>query len=225
MSWARYFRRRRWDRERSRELEAKHHIEPDDNLARGMTPHPARAAALRKLGNATSIREEIYHMNTVRFLETLWLDLRYAVRLLRLNPGFAALVAIASLALGIGANAAMFQLLDTLALRPLPVRNAGELAVVNIANRNTSCCVFNTRYSHLTTAVWERPASRSPAGILRHDRLEHLPLQSPSISGELHLAQTLMVDGDFFSLLGVAPTLGRVLTAADDQRGCRYPTP
>src|SRR2546426_12780936 len=106
MSWLRFFDRDRWDAERARELQAHLEIETGENIARGMTPDEARYAARRKLGNATLIREEIYRMNSIGFVETLWHDLRFGARLLRLNPGFA------SLALGIGANAAIFQLID-----------------------------------------------------------------------------------------------------------------
>src|SRR6266851_9414206 len=133
MSWLRFIRRTRWDAERAREIQAHLEIETDENLARGMPPEEARYAARRKLGNATLIREEIYRMNSMVFVETLWHDLRYGARLLRLNPGFA-LVAIASLALGIGANTAIFQLLDAVRLRSLPVANPQELAEVRISN-------------------------------------------------------------------------------------------
>jgi hypothetical protein len=129
MSWTRFFRRRRWDRERARELQTYLDIETDANIARGLSPEDALHAAHRKLGNPILIREEIYRMNTVGFLETLWQDLRYGSRLLRLNPSFA-IVAILSLALGIGANTAIFQLLDGVRIRTLPVKNPSELALV-----------------------------------------------------------------------------------------------
>src|SRR6185503_1525082 len=120
MSMKRFFKRGWWDRERARELDAYLAAETDDNIARGMSPSAARDAARRKLGNATLVREEIYQMNTIGLLDSAWRDFRYGARLLRLNPAFA-LVAILSLALGVGANTAIFQLLDAVRLRTLPV--------------------------------------------------------------------------------------------------------
>ncbi len=220
MSWSRYFRRSRWDLERSRELDCYLQMETEDNLARGMTPESARAAAFRKLGNPTSIREEIYRMNTLGFLDTLWQDLRYATRLLRLNPGFT-LVALLSLALGIGANTAMFQLLDSLGLRTLPVRDATQLAIVRTPNGKGRCCMFNTRFADLTMALWEHTRDHQQAfsGMAAWGSYAF----NLSVGGELHFAQTLLVNGDFFNTLGIAPAMGRVLNAADDQRGCAVP--
>src|SRR5207237_591242 len=125
----RFFRRGRWDDERARELESYVAIETDDNIARGLPPDEARLAALRKIGNRTQVREEIYTMNTIGLIDNAWRDLKYGARLLRLNPGFA-LVAILSLALGIGANTAIFQLLDAVEFRMLPVRDAQQLVEI-----------------------------------------------------------------------------------------------
>ena len=98
MRWTRWLRRARWDRVRAAELEDYLAHETADNVARGMSPADAAVAARRTLGNVTRIREEIYDMNSIGWLDRLARDLRQALRGLRANPGFAA-VAILSLSL------------------------------------------------------------------------------------------------------------------------------
>jgi hypothetical protein len=163
MSIRRFFHRATWDDERRREIEAHLALEIDENIARGMPPAAARDAARRKLGNATLIREEIYRMNTIGLLETIWQDLRYGARLLRLNPAFAS-VAILSLALGIGANTAIFQILDAVRIRALPVSHPQELAEVRIIGEdNNRSGSFTGRRSMLTNPLWERIRDRQEA--------------------------------------------------------------
>ena len=127
MGWLRFFRRRHWDEERARELAHYLETETADNIARGMPPAEARRAARRTLGNPTLIREELYEMNTLGLVETIAQDLRYGTRLLRRNPVLA-VVAIVTLALGTGANTAIFQLVNAVRLRSLPVSRTALLA-------------------------------------------------------------------------------------------------
>jgi hypothetical protein len=159
-------------------------------------------------------------MNSIGFVETPWQDLRYGARLLRLKPGFT-IVAIASLALGIGANTAIFQLLDAVRLRMVPVRNPQELAEVRITDMTGARGSFNSPYPAVTNQIWER---------IRADQKVFSGMFAWSTdgfnlakNGEVRNAQGLWVSGDFFRVLGVGPVLGRVFTPADDQRGCGSP--
>jgi predicted permease len=216
----RFLARRWWDEERKREIAAHLAIEIDELIARGMTPERARAAAYRKFGNPTLVREEIYLMNSIGWLESVRNDLRYGLRLLRRSPGFTA-VAILSLALGIGANTAMFQLLDVVLLRHLPVREPQELLEVRLAPPRSRTGSFAGRHPELTFAQWELLRSRQEAfsGIFAwHARGFNL-----AVGGEGRYAQGLFVSGELFDVLGVPAQAGRVLTRDDDRPGCAAP--
>ena len=220
MSAGRFFRRGRWDDERARELDSYVEMETDENVARGMSVDEAHAAALRKLGNRTLVREEIYRMNTVTWIDALWSDLRYGARLLRRNPGFAA-VAILSLALGVGANTAIFELLNAVRLRPLPVTRPEQLAEIRIAGDADRTGGFESRHPNLTNVLWERLRDRQEAfaSLFAWSTLDF----ELSSGGPSRQADGLWVSGEFFSTLALRPVVGRLLTAADDQRGCAAP--
>ena len=154
----------------------------------------------------------------------LWQDVRYGLRQLRLNPGFAA-VAILSLALGIGANTAIFQLLNAVRLRSLPVAQPQELVNVRFASiRNTSGS-FRGTFGQSTYAMWQevRKQSQGFSGMFAWGS-DSFDLAT---GGEKRYTRgALWVSGEFFQVLGVHAERGRVFTAADDPsgpQGCRAP--
>ena len=150
-----------------------------------------------------------------------WQDIRHGGRLLRRSPGFFA-VATLSLALGIGANTAIFQLLDAVRLRLLPVPHPEQLAELQIAE-NEHCCSgnFSDRFSNLTYAQWEQIRSHQQAfsGIFAWGDQEF----NLASGGDVRFAQGLWVSGDYFKTLGVQPLMGRMLAAEDDRAGCGSP--
>lgn len=154
--------------------------------------------------------------NSVGPMRDIGQDLRYAIRTLRRSPGFA-LVAILTLALGMGANAAIYQLVDAVRLRPLPVKDPQQLVVVALAGGRPFGRQI-TEYPALTNAVWEHFRQHQTA--LR-DVMAWSPgplqLDDEVASGS---AQGLFVSGEFFNTLGVAPYLGRMFTPSDDRSGC-----
>jgi len=141
----------------------------------------------------------------VVWLDTLAADLRYGARALRASPGFA-IVAILSLALGIGANAAIFTIIDAVMLQSLPVMRPNELVLITRDDRT------------LTYAMWDELRQRQTVftGAFAYASTG----VELSNGGESHHAPMGLVSGDFFSTLGVRPALGRTLVAADDRRGC-----
>ena len=129
MNWRRFFRRGETDAEQRQELDFYIELTTDEYIERGMEPAAARAAARRKLGNTTLIREEVYRMNTFTFLEGALRDALHALRVIRTKPGFSAAVLL-SLALGIGANTAIFGVLNAVLIRPLPYPGSDSLVGV-----------------------------------------------------------------------------------------------
>ena len=215
------FFRSRLDRDLDDELQS--HVEhlTAQHIAQGLPVAEARRQALVAMGGVEQRKEECRDARRTRIIDDVWRDLQYAVRILRRSPGFTT-AAVISLALGIGANTAIFQLIDALALRPLPVERPGELAIVNIPGRKGASGSFNGRYAQLTYPVFERlqQVQQAFTGMLAwgHSTFDLAE------RGESRFAENgLWVSGNYFDLLGVRPYLGRLLTEQDDVRWCGAP--
>ncbi|MBV8864969.1 MAG: ABC transporter permease, partial [Acidobacteriaceae bacterium] len=177
----------------------------------GMTPSDADSAARRQFGNTTLLREERTRMQTIPSLETLWRDARYGARQFRLDPLFTT-VAVLSLALGIGANTAVFTLLDQLVLRLLPVHDPERLVMIwstgphfggNAGARTASYPMYqyfqrNAEAFDFVFCRFETPSSITDGGAER-------------VNAEL-------ISGNYFQALGVGPAVGRVFTPEADDR-------
>ncbi len=153
-------------------------------------------------------------------MDSLTRDLRFGLRQLRLNPTFTA-VAVLSLALGIGANTAIFQLIDAIRLRTLPVGNPEQLAYIDFAKGSSRSGWWSTRSANLTFAHWESIPKHQQAfsGLMAWSAHEF----NLAEGGKSRYAEGLFVSGDFFTTLGVPAVIGRVFTAEDDRPGCGSP--
>jgi putative ABC transport system permease protein len=163
---------------------------------------------------------EVEPMKLLNLIENILQDIRYAIRAIYRSPGITS-VAIFSLALGIGANTAVFQLLNAVRLRSLPVANPQELAEVRIAGGNGGYGSQNGINSELSNALWEeiRQSQEAFSGIFAWGNGDFYV----GDGGDARRAKGLYVSGDFFSTLGVSPLQGRLFTTDDDRRGCGNP--
>jgi predicted permease len=211
------FRRRQVEQELDEEL--RYHLERqiEEHISKGLTPEEARHTALRALGGIEQRKEECRDMRRINLIENTLRDLSQAGRVLRRSPGFTA-VAILSLALGIGANAAIFQLINAIRWRSLPVANPQELAEVRIAGGAPNMGFHLGPHLQITNPLWEQIREHQEAfsGIFAWGD------DSFSIGQgtEMRRSNGLWVSGDLFSVLGVAPVKGRLFTASDDRPGC-----
>ena len=192
----------------------------DDNMAQGMSREEAEREARRRFGNPTVMRERVSAEDAALGLESLWHDLRSAMRVFVKSPGFS-FVVVATLALGIGANTALFELLDAVLLQSLPVKNPKELAQVRIVDMDKARGAVFSAYPVVTNPIWEklREDHQGFSGIASWSDTDF----SRDSGGDARYVNGLYVSGEFFRVLGVRPVAGRVFTAEDDRRGCGLP--
>jgi putative ABC transport system permease protein len=213
-------RKRRVEQEMDEELRGYLDTAAQEKMRGGMTRDEALRAARMEMGSMEGVKENVREASWETRLETLWSDLKFGARLLRFNPMFAG-AAILSLALGIGANTAIFQLIDAVRLRTLPVKNPQEIVKIAIDHRKSASGHFSTRYPDVTYAMWEQIRQQQQGFSSVFAWGPNVFNISPG--GEVHNVQGLWVSGEFFSTLGIAPAVGRLLSPADDQPGCGSP--
>ena len=205
------------DAELRAEIDAHLTMATADRVARGEDPREAAAAARRELGNLGQIQESDRDVRGGRWLEHLAQDLRYALRTFRRNPGFA-LVAILSLTIGVGANTALFQVVDAVRLRSLPVSDPQGLYQLRLVDMDGARGNFETWRPAVTYPIWHAVETRQQAfsGLFAWATDDF----SLTTGGELRPVTGLWVSGGFFDVLGLKPAAGRLLSAGDDRPGC-----
>ena len=214
LRWTSLFTRERRDYEFSDELESHLALHIEDNLRSGMNAEEARRQALIKLGGIEQTRERYREQSGLPLLETLLQDLRFGARMLRKNPGFAA-IAVLTLALGIGANTAVFSVVDTVLLRPLPYRDPQQLVLVTES-------MPLQQGTEMGTAAAEyldyRDRNRSFSQIAGYES-DGFNLTG---SGTPLRVNAALLTPSAFPLLGVSPILGRTFTDDEGRAGADH---
>ncbi len=208
-SWFSWYRRQARNTELARELRDHLELEAEEQRDAGLTPQEAASAAHRALGNTLKIEEDVRAAWGLQWLETLTQDLRYALRMLRKSPGFTA-VAILTLALGIGANTAIFSSAYSILLRPLSYRDSNRLVAVTVLPPGAV-----SDGAELSLPAIDKIKSRTRV----FDEVIAVDSQVYRLtgSGAPEMLGTGIVSGDYFQVLGVKPLRGRTILPSDAQ--------
>jgi putative ABC transport system permease protein len=186
-------------------------LEAEENLAEGISAREAQDRARRAFGNTTIVSEDVRAVWHLQWLENLWQDARYGVRQLSKNPTFT-LVAIITLALGIGANTAMFSIADAVLWRSMPYPHPEQLVVASEVPRSAPDSFLGTTY--LTFRDWQSRSTvfQNLAATMPDQRILREGSDPVRVNG-------VAVTHDFFDVMGVSPILGRVISKSDDVTG------
>ena len=207
-----FFGKQRKDGELADEIESHLQMHIEDNLRLGMLPEEARREAMIKLGGIESTKEACREQRGVPWLENLVQDVRFGARQLRKNPGFTA-VTVLTLALGIGANTAIFSVVNVLLLRPLPYPNSDHLVMLSINSKggdggDTDFPTF-VDWRERSQSFERTAAVTSWGGVMTGE-------------GDPQLVGGMQVSSDYFRMLGVTPLLGRDFNPEEDRPGMRF---
>lgn len=228
------FHKRKLEDDLAAEIQSHLDMQIEDHVRQGMSPDEARYLALRKFGGVEQLKETYRERRSLPQVETFWRDLRYGFRMLRRNPGITA-VAIVSLALGIGANTALFSAVYAVLLKPLPVEEPDRLVLFEWQAGRP----FRTSGMSGTSNV-EVPAGRRGLSLFRYDVFEQmhetqaaatqsplsdlfafgpLPELTAKVGDEPEVVNGQAVTGGYYTGLRVRASLGRVISAEDDRPG------
>jgi predicted permease len=219
MNWRRFLNRAKRYSQSADDIGCHLDIETEDNIRRGMTPNDARAAARRKFGNLQIVREEIYLMNRVGFVEALWSDARHTLRTIRRSPG-PACVAVLTIALAIGVTTAIFSIVNAILLQSPPYKDPDRLVMLWNLNEKQGYT-----YADVTT---RRGESMSPAEFLDWRRDSNIFSGLAAFNTTVQLITDTeqpqlikgyaLVEGSF-QVLGIQPLIGRLPSAAEERPG------
>jgi predicted permease len=205
------FHRNRVERELDDEMRTHLAMLVDEKIATGLSPEQARRNALIEFGGVDQVKEQVRDVRMGALIEQVWLDVRYAARVLRKNPGFTAIVVI-TLALGIGVNTAIFSLVDGILLRALPYDQPDRLVRLVQSQRQLGLDAWNLSQATFTalrdnTHSLEAVAAYSTSGA------------NLTGDGDPERVSLGTVSADFFKVLGLPPALGRTFRAGEDTPG------
>jgi predicted permease len=197
------------DRDLAEELRSHVEMRVQDNISAGMDAQAARYDAQRRFGNTALLKEDTRAMNIIGWLDTAGRDLRYALRMLRRSPNFT-VIAVLTLALGIGANTALFSVINAVLLRPLPYPNAKHL--VRVEEHHEGWTATGISYANFLD-LKNNSQSLSDVAAMRWWTA------NIADGGEPESVQSALVSAEYFSALGLQPFLGRVFAPEEDQPG------
>jgi hypothetical protein len=217
MSWLRFFHRRRSDRDLAREIAAHLDAERAENIARGLSAEEAERRARIKFGSARRVHEDLWYQNSLTVVEGILRDLKYALRSLAHAHGFA-LTVILIMALGIGANTAVFSVMNAVLLKSLPVADPGRVVYLhtdNIPDGATNSGNYATSFSYPVYNALRRE-DRGLSDVMAYVPLSHGGKIAVRFGKDPSEAEGDMVSGNFFSGLGVRMARGRGFTDEDE---------
>jgi macrolide transport system ATP-binding/permease protein len=206
------FRKRKLDDELEEEIQSHLEMQVEDNVRRGMSLEEARYAARRMFGGVDQIKEVYRDRRGVPVVETTLQDLRFAIRVLRRSPVYTSVVVL-TLAIGIGANTAIFSLVDAVLIKMLPVRNPEQLVAINTFNQRGE-------RNNFSYPLFEqlRDGTQTFEGVFAAvDGTRNMEMIGPAGNDQRVPVEVQLVSGEYFPVLGVNAITGRTLTTDDNK--------